>query len=183
MEIENIIEGCKQKNRRAEKSLFKIFSPSVLSICLRYSTDNAQAKDYLQECFIHVFQKIDKYDKNRGAFKPWMHRLSVNKILEIKRKNKPSKEFSTNHFPDTPVSEDDFDYLSEAELLSAIRRLPDGYRNVLNLFVFENFSHADIAKLLGISESSSRSQYSRAKALLKKILTQSIPNIHEKRLV
>lgn len=183
MNITEIILGCKKKDRRAEKELYNAFSPFVLNICIRYSKDTSQAKDYLQECFIHLFHKVSKFDSKKGAFKSWLQRLCVNRILELKRKDKVLKiELNEAHYNIEQIDEADIDYVSQKDLISAVRKLPDGYRNVLNLYVFENLSHAEIGSVLGISEGSSRSQLSRSKQLLKKILIQTIPNINEKRL-
>lgn len=155
-----------------------------MSICKRYAKDDDEAKDFLQECFIKVFAVIDKFDLEKvHSFEAWFSRVCINQILSLKKERKKiiSIEYR-DQLPARIMSEEDINLLTDKELLMCIRKLPDGYRNVLNLFVFEKMSHRDISILLGIHEASSRSQYSRAKIMLKKILINQIPDIHERKM-
>jgi len=180
----HLIEGCRQGKAAAEEALFRRFAPRVLSIARRYATDEPQALDFVQECFVLVFEKINRYDPQRGAFEPWLHRLSVNVILQILRKNKatqPTVELPPE-LPDGDLWELESDMLDAEKILEAVRQLPPGYREVFNLSVFEEWSHRDIAETLAITESSSRSQLARAKQWLKHKLTQATRH-HEQGLV
>lgn len=171
----HLIEGCRQGKSAAEEALFRRFAPRVLSIARRYATDEPQALDFVQECFVLVFEKIDRYDSGRGDFEPWLHRLSVNVILQILRKNKstqPTVELPPE-LPDGDLWETETEAIDPARILEAVRELPRGYREVFNLSVFEDWPHRDIAETLGITESSSRSQLARAKQWLKHKLTQA----------
>ncbi len=180
MEIQNVIKQCKQGDRLAEKKLFFHFAGKVRSICRRYSNSSQEAKDLMQECFLKIFSNIGKYDEKKGAIEGWIYQVSTNRILEILRKEKRGiKVVYMAELPEESeeIAEDLLNRISSADLLQCIKELPNGYRNVLNLFIFEGFPHARIARELGITESTSRSQYTRAKKLLK----EKIKNKKEQR--
>lgn len=184
MEINQIIQAILKGDKAAERKLFDAYAKKVYAVCRRYSTDDHQAKDYLQECFIHLFDRLEKFNAEQGKFEFWMVRVCTNVIFGSKRKAKRSPlTYASEEIPEAPMEEETFDKISSSELLSAIQKLPQGYKDVLNLFVFENWTHSDIASKLDINEATSRSQYARAKKLLKKILIQSIPDIYERKLV
>lgn len=183
MNISALIEKCKKRNEQAEKELFFRFAPKILSICRRYTADEDLAQDYLQECFMTLFKNIKQYQPEKGPFEGWMYRLCTNRILQAFRKTKrePILEF-WEELPDQELPEEQFEFIEEELLLSAVRQLPVGYREVLNLAVFEGWSHQEIAIRLGITESTSRSQLSRAKKMLKQFLQPLISTNYEKRL-
>lgn len=167
-----LIEGCQKGQPASEKALFRRFAPKVLAIARRYARDEPQALDFLQESFVLLFEKIKLFDPLKGPFEAWLYRLSVNTILQLLRKNRkqvPWLEIPDN-LPAIEIDDSDLRILQQDQLMAAIQQLPDGYRQVLNLFVFEEWSHQKIAAALQISESSSRSQLSRAKQLLKQKL-------------
>ncbi|MBK8554516.1 MAG: sigma-70 family RNA polymerase sigma factor [Lewinellaceae bacterium] len=171
-----IIEGCRQGHSPSEEALFRHFAPMVLATARRYAADEPQALDFLQECFVVVFDKIKKFDPQKGAFQGWMYRVSVNVMLQILRKNKRMQQHLELpvDLPDAEIKASELEILETPQILKALRELPEGYREVFNLYVFEDWSHRDIAQALGISESSSRSQLTRAKKLLKQKLQQVI---------
>ena len=151
--------------------MFLLFAPKVLTLCRRYIPDEHLAQDLMQDCFIKVFENIGKYDSKKGDFGGWLFRVCTNTVLKFLRNSK--KEIPTvylENLPEEGISEADFEEIPTEKILEAIRELPDGYRQVLNLFVFENWSHKEISKSLNITESTSRSQLARAKKLLKIIL-------------
>jgi len=177
-----IILGCIQGAKWAEKELFYGYAPRMFSICKRYAKDDPQAKDYLQEGFIKIFEKIHLYDSNKGKIVSWMSRVITNIILNDLRKNNILTFLEDDEMiPDVEIKEE-LELIDDESIISCIRKLPVGYRNILNLYVFEDLSHKEIAEELGIAESTSRSQYTRAKVLLKRIIVESIPDIYEKRL-
>lgn len=148
-----------------------MFAPKVLTLCRRYIPDEHRAQDLMQDCFIKVFENIGQYDSKKGDFGGWLFRVCTNTILKYLRNSK--KEVPTVYLeslPEYEISEADFEKIPTEKILEAIRELPDGYRQVLNLFVFENWSHKEISKSLNITESTSRSQLTRAKKMLKIIL-------------
>ncbi len=145
-------------------------------LCLRYIRDEADAKDVLQEGFIQAYQKIETL-KEPSSFEGWLRRLMVNKCLEFLRSRSKKQEIlSERDFAvavevesNVNLNEDDLELLRE-KLLSAIQDLPEGYRTIINLALVEEYSHREIADMLGIKESTSRSQLVRARVQLKKIL-------------
>ena len=171
MNLEQLVEKCKSQSSRAEKELFFRLAPKVLTLCRRYTKDEGLAQDYLQECFLTLFKNIRKYDAAKGPFEPWFYRLCTNRILQSYRKSKrePEIEFRAE-VPEQILPEERLEAISEEQLLAAIRQLPDGYRQVLNMAIFDGWSHKEIANKLGITESTSRSQLARAKRLLKQFL-------------
>ena len=185
MNIQQIIIDCKKGKRCAEKKLFLQFAPKVLTLCLRYIPDRHRAQDMMQECFIQVFDKLKMYDPNKGEFGGWLFRVSTNVILKSIRNSK--KELPIIYLEELPnekeISEEAFDLIPQEILLKGIGELPEGYRTVLNLFIFENWSHSKIAQSLNISKSTSRSQLVRAKKMLRIILEKKIENRYEAGLV
>jgi len=182
MDIQQIVILAKQRDVQAERALFNALAPRLMTMCKRYSYDDHQAKDYLQDCFIKVFDQLDKYDSTKGHFESWFFRVSTNLILQDKRRRKTMQLTELTEQHDTADSILNMDTISDDQLMMAIRRLPDGYRDILNLYVFEKWSHKDIAVMMNITEGTSRSQYARAKKLLKKLLIELVPNVYEKRL-
>lgn len=187
-QVQILVQNCLRRDPQAERKLFDHFAPKVFAIARRFAPDDPTAEDFVQETFVLVFSKLKKYDPARGDFGGWLHRVAVNTcLLELRKmRRQPAK---TNQFPpDLPDETDSneaeiFENISENQLLEAIRSLPDGYRQVLNLAVFEGWSHRKIGNELGIGESSSRSQLARAKYFLKIFLTKSLPKYERQGLV
>lgn len=171
-----IIEGCKAQKRDAQKALYETHARTMYSICLRYSVDEYAAQDLLQDGFMKVFANIHSYE-GRGSFEGWMKRVFVNLALERIRKNK-----TTNFSPEDienlsddivdDSTEDGMETISAKELLRMVQELPEGYATVFNLYAIENYSHKEIAKMLNISEGTSRSQYVRARQALQVMVKQ-----------
>ena len=162
-----LIEGCKQHNPKAQKALYDTYARKMMSVCLRYGSNRETAEDLLQEGFIKVFSAI-------GSFEGWMRRIFVNTALEYLRKNDILKE--SVEIDNTEVLQE-VDYsaierISADELMELIAELPPGFRTVFNMFVIEGYSHKEIGDALGITESTSRSQLTRAKRLLQKKLEE-----------
>lgn len=180
MYLERIIEKCLKRDRAAEKLLYLHFAKQVFGICRRYSNDDHQAEDYMQDGFMKVFSNLKSYDAKKGHIEAWIVRIVVNTILSNKRKHKMKHQELqtelTDHLAVAPEESDEvlFRDIQASELLTAIRQLPIKYRDVLNLFIFENLTHQEIAQLMNIEVSSSRSRLTRAKKLLKTILTKQV---------
>lgn len=158
----------------AFNAIYKLLSPKLYYVCLRYLKNDADAQDVLQETFVTAYRKIDSFT-GQGSFEGWMRRIAVNHCLSKLRIDKKQMESETHNSHQNIIPEED-DYLqkeeTEARLLLALKALPDGYRTILNLAVLEDYSHREIAELLNIKESTSRSQLMRAKAALKLKLEQ-----------
>lgn len=141
----------------------------MLAVCLRYVNDPETARDLMQDGFIKVFTSIDTYTGS-GAFEGWLRKIFVNCALEYLRRNDVLRE-STDLDNTTELVQPNSNAISDlsaAELMQLVHDLPAGFRTVFNMFAIEGYSHKEISEALGITESTSRSQYTRAKQLLQK---------------
>ena len=173
MELSKIISLIKQKDSKAEKALFLRLAPRVLTICRRYASQNVEAQDYMQECFILIYTKIHLYNPDKGPFEGWMYRVCRNRILELLRKTSTQVNVTyPEDLPEPQLTKEDFVAIPRSVILDCIQQLPSGYREVFNLYVFEGWSHRQIGQQLDIAETTSRSQLTRAKKLLQHLLTK-----------
>lgn len=165
--IEQYIKRCVDNDRQAQLKIYQLFSPVLYGLCLKYMRNEDDAKDVFQEAFIIVFQKIQQY-KFEGSFEGWLKRIFINKLLET-LKNKKKDILFLDVF-DTDIEEEEVEMapIEQEKLLEYIQELPDQYRMVFNLYVFEKMKHKEIAKLLEINEGTSKSNLNRAKSILKK---------------
>ncbi len=175
-----ILAGCKEQKREAQKMLYEKYSRKMYSICLRYSSDTDTAQDLLQDGFMKVFASIDSF-QDRGSFEGWIKRVFINLALENLRKKKSIIQTSDDvqNIPDVvddSTEEEEMYKISENELLKMIQDLPRGYSTVFNLYAIEDYSHKEIAEMLGISEGTSRSQYVRARQILQEKVKQYVKN-------
>ncbi len=173
-----IIAGCKEQKREAQKMLYENYARKMYSICLRYSSDADSAQDLLQDGFMKVFANIDSF-QDRGSFEGWLKRIFINLALENLRKKKSIIQTSDDvqDLPDVvddSTEEDAMYKISENELLKMVQELPRGYSTVFNLYAIEDYSHKEIADMMGISEGTSRSQYVRARQILQEKVRQYI---------
>lgn len=164
-----------QNDRGGQLRIYQLFSPVLYGICLKYMKNEDDAKDVFQEAFVLVFQKISQY-KFEGSFEGWMKRIFINKLIEALNKKKKETFFLDVFDPEKDIIEEEEAMeiipISQEKLLEYIQALPDQYRMVFNLYVFEKMKHREIAVLLHISEGTSKSNLNRAKGILqKKILT------------
>lgn len=171
MTDEQLVEGCLKNDPIAQKQLYDTFSKKMMGLCLRYADNIDDAQDFLQDGFIKVFEKMDTY-RGSGSFEGWIRKIMVNNILNTFRKTKKLKQ---------NIDIDDVSYMLHdksstmdtvtiKDLLKMIQQLPTGFRTVFNLYAIEGYSHKEIADELGITESTSKSQYSRARAYLQKLI-------------
>lgn len=171
----DLLEQCKQGDHAAQEKLYRFFAPTMLGICLRYAKNYHEAEDVMQEGFIKVFSNIARF-RGEGSFEGWIKRIMVNTSLNQYYKNKRTQ--SDKSFDD--IREKDIENIhedevkeyrfSQKEMLDAIHQLPDGYRQIFNMYVFEKYKHREIAELLNISVNTSKSQLSKARVYLKKLL-------------
>ena len=157
------------KEETAWKELFRAYSGNLTYVCSRYITEKEDIHDVLQNSFIKMFRSIETFEyRGSGSLKAWITRITVNESLKHIRQSADFKStVEVEHLVDFPNDEDpDFEEIPREVIMEMIRSLPDGYRTVFNLFVFEKKSHKEIAGLLGIAENSSASQFHRAKSLL-----------------
>lgn len=170
-----LIQDCQKGIKSSQYLLVKQYSGMLLSVCRRYIRDEAMAKDVLQETFIRIFQNIDKY-KPTGSFEAWMRQIALRRSLQWLEKSCFKNEVQPLEMPDSEeVVPEVYSNLGAEEIMNAVRELPTGFRAVFNLAIVEGYNHKEIAKLLNISESTSRSQLVRARKLLQKKI-QSLEN-------
>lgn len=164
-----LVKGCARGDRRAQKALYDQYAERMMLMCYRYVADKNMAKDVLMEAFYDVFKNIDRYTpKEGGSLNAWITKIVVNRCLMHLRKGSPAWTETEGLEEVVPDDEDIAGRLNAKEIMAMIHALPDGYRMVFNLYVFEDFSHKEIAGYLGISESTSKTQLFKAKALLQK---------------
>ena len=171
MTEELMLAGCLRNNAASQEALYNRFSPRMLGVCYRFAKNREDAEDMLQEGFIKVFTQMHQY-RNEGALEGWIRRIVVHTCINILKKNKKFAEsVDIIHASSVHVKEDMIPSILQAkQVVECIRVLPLGYRTVLNLYAIEGYSHKEISGLLDIEESTSRSQYTRAKAMLEEIL-------------
>ena len=173
-DLETIIELCKKNNAKAQAGLYNILAPKLLGVCQRYMEDRDEAEDVMQDSFVKIFINIRSF-KGNGSFEGWAKRIAANTALTaLSKKNKIYFERNLQVVENIDFSEDEEQYLGLNEIMSCMNILPVGYRTIVNLFLMEEFSHAEIAEKLNISESTSRSQYARARQALMKLIKTKI---------
>ena len=171
MTEESILKGCLKNDAVAQKELYNRYSPKMLAVCYRFAHNREDAEDMLQEGFIKVFSQIHTF-RNQGAFEGWVRRIIVHTCINNLKKNKKFNEsVDLIHATAMQVREESVPSIVQAkQVVECIRVLPIGYRTVLNLYAIEGYSHREIGTMLDIEESTSRSQYTRAKQMLEDIL-------------
>lgn len=171
----DIIKGCLKGERKAQQQLYEAYSKKFLAICMRYVKDRDHAEDVMIEGFMKIFEKLPQYEA-KGSFEGWMKRIIVTQSLLTLRNNKNlNMEINTENHLETAESAYELNHLEAADLMELIKELPVGYRTVFNLYAIEGYSHSEIGDLLGITESTSKSQLNRARNVLKqKIADQQI---------
>jgi len=165
-----LIKALRQEDARAQRQVYDKYGPRMLGVCFRYLGDEMTAEDVMVEGFLKVFGKIDQFN-SEGSFEGWIRRIMVNEALGLLRKRKQMPE---DILSDEAANIPDYNYADQnietRELLDLIERLPVGYRTVFNLYAIEGYAHSEIAELLGITESTSKSQLHRARAMLQKMV-------------
>ena len=173
---EELALQCKQANNRARKQLYEQYGGLLMAICLRYTGDKEAAEDVLHDGFIRIFQSIGPFSyQGEGSLRAWPSRVMVHGGMGyLRQKNlQIQQEVLMDDIPDTLEADDgDMNEIPRSVLMKMIAELPDGYRTVFNLYVFEEKSHKEIAALLGITEHTSSSQFYRAKTLLIKKINE-----------
>jgi len=186
-QLETLIAGCAKNDRVCQEKIFKLFYGKLMAVCLRYTSDKDTAQEILQEGFIKIFDKIKTFESN-GSFEGWIRRIVTNTALDYLRKSKKlnwvqeneinSKEDFSNPMEDAEI--ESTIQLKAEFALEAIQKLSPAYRTVFNLYVMEEYTHKEIANLLGISEGTSKSNLAKAKMNLQKYIANKYRKIeHE----
>lgn len=171
MTEEQMLAGCLQNNAASQDALYCRFSPRMLGVCYRFAKNREDAEDMLQEGFIKIFSQIHQY-RGEGALEGWIRRIIVHTCINALKKNKKfSESVDIIYASSIGIREEAIPSIIQAkEVVECIRLLPLGYRTVLNLYAIEGYSHKEIGNMLDIEESTSRSQYTRAKTMLEDVL-------------
>ena len=173
MTEELILYGCSHNDAASQQALYDKYSSKMLAVCYRYARNREDAEDMLQEAFIKVFLQIRQF-QSKGSLEGWIRRVVVHTCINNLKKNKKFNEsVDIIHAKNIYVREENIPSIVQAkQIVECIRMLPIGYRTVLNLYALEGYSHKEIAGMLEIEESTSRSQYTRARAMLEDILVR-----------
>jgi len=166
--VDELVKRCKAGQRKAQEQLYKMFASKMLGVCMRYATDRMEAEDMLQNGFIKVFVKIEDY-RGDGSFEGWIRRIMVHSSIEYYRKHhKMMHLVDIDEAGQGPsVNAAAASSLEAKDLLGLIKELSPGYRMVFNMYAIDGYSHKEIAEIAGITEGASKSQLSRARAILK----------------
>lgn len=172
MTEKELLTGCLEERQDCQRELYKRFAGKMMVVCLRYAKDKLEAEDMLQDGFIKIFDNLGKF-KHEGSLEGWIRRIVVNTALNKIRANKlkfEDLEAGNYQFADNDAGV--LDRLSEQAILDIIKKLPNGYRYVFNMYAIEGFTHKEISERLGIEEASSRSQYAKARKYLQNQITK-----------
>ncbi|SFT89228.1 RNA polymerase sigma-70 factor, ECF subfamily [Lishizhenia tianjinensis] len=170
--------ACQKGKLKAQRELYDRYAYMMKGVCLRYARDASEAEDYLQEAFLRAFRAIHSFEPN-GNLGGWLRTIAVNVGLEMYRKNKAIDLRLENykHIQGDAIDLDTaFEKMALEDLVNKIQRLPLGYRTVFNLYAIEGYTHEEIAQQLEITSGTSKSQYSRARALLRQWIEEELEN-------
>ena len=170
----DLIKGCLEEDRRMQEELYRRFAPRMYAVCLRYAGNPEDAEDVLQEGFIKIFKKLNSF-RREGSFEGWIRRVFVNTAIEHFRRKRylqsiSVKEENTIEGADISV----LDKMAVKDIVALIKELSPGYRTIFNMYVIDGFTHKEISDILNISEGTSKSQLSRAKAILQGLVKKYI---------
>lgn len=170
-----LIKRCQSGDRIAYKQIYQLYSKAMFNVCFRITGNDFEAEDALQEGFISAFRNINSF-RGDSTFGAWLKRIVVNKAINELKKRK-TERLNEEDQSDIPEEEDTVEYkesLTVERVRDSINALPDGYRSVLSLYLIEGYDHQEIAEILEITESTSKSQLNRAKKKLREMLSQRI---------
>jgi len=171
--LNELIEKCKREDIKAQGELYTLYSSKLYAVCLKYSRNATEAQDNLQDAFLTIFKNISQY-KHKGSFEGWMKRITVNTVLQKYRKERFFEIVNENQIEDPEVEIEENSFTLDF-LLKLIQDLPDRYRMVFNLYVLDDYSHQEVAEMLGITVGTSKSNLARARMILKNKIEESKP--------
>ena len=169
---QDVIDGCIAGDPKSQFQLYKLYFRSMYNTCLRILRDEAEAEDVMQEAFLSAFEKIGSYE-GKVSFGSWLKRIVINRSLDVLRKKKMDLVELSEHNGSVVIEDqknEELENYKVEKVKKAMKSLPDGYRLVISLYLFEGYDHDEIANILGITSSTSRSQYTRAKQKLVQLM-------------
>lgn len=169
-----LLEGCRKRHRASQHELYKLFYPYGMSVAIRYMEEESEALMVVNDAFLKVYRNVGKYDSSQ-PFKPWFRRIVINTALNrIKKNTKYRKEAGMDEAKDIADRENILSQISYQELVALVQSLTASYRAVFNMYVIDGFRHEEIARTLGISVSTSKSNLVRARRKLRELLEAQI---------
>lgn len=178
--IQELVEGCRKKKVQSQEELYKHFYAYALSICMRYTANYDEAMEVLNDGFMRIFKKIKLYNSDY-PFKSWLRRIMINVALNNQKKYLKHKQSQDiEHASDKHAVDDTYSQLQYKELVALIQLLSPGYRAVFNLYVIDGYTHEEIAEILKISVGTSKSNLSKARANLRKLLKENYKDEYAK---
>ncbi|MFY7899578.1 MAG: RNA polymerase sigma factor [Chitinophagaceae bacterium] len=176
-----LIKDCLKNKRSAQLELYNLYAPTMLAVCYRYTKSLEDAEDVLQEGFIKVFKNLHQYRMD-GDIAAWIRRIMVNcAITYLNKHNRYKKDMQLEDVALHPITEETpITTLQAKDLIELIRQLPSGYQTIFNLIAVEGFNHIDVSTLLNLNVNTVRSQYSRARAMLIKLIEQADNQLEKK---
>ncbi|MEZ4883747.1 MAG: RNA polymerase sigma factor [Chitinophagales bacterium] len=168
MSDDELIKGCIRENKYCQRALYERFAGKMMSVCIRYTRHRLEAEDILQEGFIKIFNNISKF-QHKGSLEGWIRRIMINTALSNYNKSSFQKELiGIEDYQSGTEEPKAIQQLTADEIMAVINTLPDGYKIVFNLYVIEEYNHGEIAEMLDITPSTSRSQLVKARRMLQK---------------
>lgn len=171
IKVKSLLKGCLNNDRQSQKMFYEHFYAYGMSVCLRYTNNRSEATEVLNEAFLKIFTKMDMYNIQK-SLKGWIRRIMINTAIDYYRKNHQHKEEDIGYAVQVPAPESTLSNLSYQEIINEIQELTPAYRNVFNLYVIDGYKHEEIAEQLGISVGTSKSNLSRARAILQSSLAK-----------
>jgi RNA polymerase sigma factor (sigma-70 family) len=169
-DIQKLIKGCKENNRKAQELLYKKFYAAMLSLCIRYTNDQHDAMLVLNDGFLKVFKNISSYSPYKGGLYTWIRKIIINTALDFLRKEKLTYSGSLSDIEEPAIESSIIQKTDADELLFSIKQLPPATQVVFNLYTIDGFNHREIAEILGISEGTSKWHLSEARRQLKQLI-------------
>ena len=165
---EEIVKGCQRNERKYQEIMYRRYSRKMYGICLSYAGDRALAQDMLHDAFLKIFNTIGQF-KLEGSLEGWIRKVVTRTAIDLLRKRQRLNHYITEEMEESQTGKAPLvqSYLATKDILELVRQLPNGARAIFNLFALEGFTHKEIAEQLQISEGTSKSQYNRARVLLK----------------
>ncbi len=177
--LESIIKACLERNQNAQSLLYKQFFGYSKSVCLRYSSNQEEAKEILNEGFLKVFNNLEKYLPEL-SFKAWLRTIMVNTAINYYRDNKKyNQEISFDGVEDPIYDDDIINKISADEILILVQKLPPSYRTVFVMHVVDGYNHREIGEILEINEGTSRSNFMKARVKLQSLIQKEFPHLYE----
>ena len=169
---EELIKGCRKGKAEHQKALYDRYAGKMFALCMRYARHKLEAEDILQDGFIKVFRYLDNF-RSEGSFEGWIRRIMVHTAIKHYHKaaNK-NEQIGMEEMPEQSIIPNIHGELNAEELMELVKQLPEGYKMVFNLYALEGYKHKEIAEILKIGESTSRSQLVKARKLLQQMIEQ-----------